>query len=116
MAMKALGRCAGMSLSGSAAPPISPRVASRRASRLLIWMLGGRLGISRDWIGGRCRPTHVNSPTTASTAPIDQAGEAEPAAFGAAPARGLRVRRPQAWSDWRQRAALERGLATLARA
>ena len=59
-----------MSLSGSAAPPISPRVAKMRASRLLIWILGGRFGISRDWIGGRCRPTQVNTPATASTAQI----------------------------------------------
>ncbi len=37
---------------------MSPRVASTRPSMPTIWIEGGRLGISSDWIGGRCAPTH----------------------------------------------------------
>src|SRR5690242_10902025 len=65
MAMKALGKYGGNSLIVSVPPPASPRVASGRmfSSRMLIE--GGRFGISSDWIGGRCAPTHTTAPTPA---------------------------------------------------
>ena len=59
-----------MSLIGIAAPPISPRVAKMRPSVVLIWMVGGRLGISNDWIGGKWNATQANVPAAAITAQI----------------------------------------------
>ena len=44
-----------------------PRVASMRPSRSTILMVGGRLGISSDWIGGRCAPTQITPPIAAIT-------------------------------------------------
>ncbi|MGY3405291.1 hypothetical protein ACVWZV_001404 [Bradyrhizobium sp. GM5.1] len=53
MAMNALGRYCGRSFSETLAPAISPRCASMLPSMPTIWIVGGRLGISSDWIGGR---------------------------------------------------------------
>ena len=33
-----------------------------------IWMVGGRFGISSDWIAGRCAPTQTTTPMTAIAA------------------------------------------------
>ncbi|MGY3463727.1 hypothetical protein ACVW0I_000598 [Bradyrhizobium sp. LM6.11] len=57
MAMNALGRYCGRSFSETLAPAISPRCASKLPSMPTIWIVGGRLGISSDWIGGRWAPT-----------------------------------------------------------
>ena len=57
MAMKAFGRYGGSSFSATLAPAISPRVASTLPSIPVIWMVGGRLGISSAWIAGKCAPT-----------------------------------------------------------
>src|SRR5436305_12779573 len=62
MARNALGRYDGNSRSGTAEPPISPRVASTRPLRATIWIEGGRFGTSSDWIGGRCAATHPITP------------------------------------------------------
>src|SRR6201994_3759863 len=73
--MNALGRYGGKSFNETLAPAISPRVASTLPSRPVISMVGGRFGISSDWIAGRCAPTQTTTPTTAiapqspSTAP-----------------------------------------------
>ena len=75
MAMNALGKYGGRSFSETLAPAISPRVASTLPSKPVIWIVGGRFGISSDWIAGRCAPTQITTPTTAiaphrpSTAP-----------------------------------------------
>src|SRR5437764_11485894 len=75
MAIKAFGKYGGSSFSETLLPAISPRVPSRLPSRPTIWIVGGRFGISSDWIGGRCAPTQTTTPTTAipahspSTAP-----------------------------------------------
>ena len=34
----------------------------------VIWMVGGRFGISSDWIAGRCAPTQITTPMTAIAA------------------------------------------------
>ena len=62
MARNALGRYGGSSRSGTAEPPISPRVASTRPLSPTIWIEGGRFGTSSDWIGGRCAATHPITP------------------------------------------------------
>src|SRR5436305_15348779 len=62
MARNALGRYDGNSRSGTAEPPISPRVASTRPLSPTIWIEGGRFGTSSDWIGGRCAVTHPIRP------------------------------------------------------
>ena len=67
MAMKACGTCFGRLFSGTAEPPMLPRVASIRPLRSTILMVGGRLGISSDWIGGRCAPTQITPPIAAIT-------------------------------------------------
>ena len=104
--MKALGRCAGMSLSGSAAPPISPRVGehvgveavdldARRA-------LGDFQRLDRRQVQadpGEQAGHGEHRPDRQHRAPIDQADEAGPAAPAVASARGLLGRRPQAGSD-----------------
>src|SRR5437764_14395450 len=75
MAIKAFGKYGGSSFSETLLPAISPRVPSRLPSRPTIWIVGGRFGISSDWIGGRCAPAQTTTPTTAipaqspSTAP-----------------------------------------------
>src|SRR5215813_12435659 len=66
MAMKARGRYGGSSLSASAAPPISPRVASVRPLSPRIWIAGGRFGTSSDWIGGRCAANHTTAQPAAA--------------------------------------------------
>ena len=68
MAMKAFGKYGGRSFSETLAPAISPRVASTLPSKPTIWMVGGRFGISSDWIAGRCAPTQMMTPTAAITA------------------------------------------------
>ena len=60
---------AGSSRSGTAAPPISPRVASTRPLRPTIWIEGGRFGTSSDWIGGRCAATQPITPMRADERP-----------------------------------------------
>src|ERR1051325_9747941 len=62
MARNALGKYDGNSRNGTAEPPISPRVASTRPLRPTIWIEGGRLGTSSDWIGGRCAATQPITP------------------------------------------------------
>ena len=62
MARNAFGMNGGNSRSGTAAPPISPRVASTRPLRPTIWIEGGRFGTSSDWIGGRCAATQAITP------------------------------------------------------
>jgi hypothetical protein len=51
MAMKACGTWRGSSPSGTAAPPMSPLVASGRPRTSRIAIEGGRFGISKEWIG-----------------------------------------------------------------
>ena len=34
----------------------------------MIWIVGGRFGISSDWIAGRCAPTQTTTPTIAIAA------------------------------------------------
>ena len=53
----------GISFKGSGSPARSPRRASARPCMSTIWIEGGRLGISSDWIGGRCAPTQATMPT-----------------------------------------------------
>src|SRR5262245_20416343 len=60
--MKALGTYGGSSFNGSGAPARSPRRASARPWKSTICIDGGRLGISSDWIGGRCAPTQATTP------------------------------------------------------
>ena len=67
MAMNAFGKYGGKSFSATLAPAISPRWASTLPSMPTISMVGGRLGISSDWIGGRCAPAQTTTPTTAIT-------------------------------------------------
>ena len=62
----------GSSRSGTAEPPISPRVASTRPLRPTIWIEGGRFGTSSDWIGGRCAATQAITPI----APMKPTGRA----------------------------------------
>src|SRR3954465_14278844 len=62
MARNALGRYGGNSRSGTAEPPISPRVASTSPLSPTIWIDGGRFGTSSDWIGGRCAATQPMTP------------------------------------------------------
>src|ERR1700709_152681 len=69
MAINAFGRYGGRSLSETLLPAISPRVASTLPSSPTIWMVGGRFGISSDWIAGRCAPTQTTTPTTAIPLP-----------------------------------------------
>src|SRR3954469_3422144 len=62
MARNALGKYGGNSRSGTAEPPISPRVASTRPLSPTIWTDGGRFGTSSDWIGGRGAGTKPITP------------------------------------------------------
>jgi len=68
MAMNAFGRYGGKSFSETLAPGISPRVAITLPSMPVIWIVGGRFGISSDWIGGRCALTQTITPAPAITA------------------------------------------------
>ena len=68
MAMNAFGKYGGRSFSATLAPGISPREASTLPSKPVIWMVGGRFGISSDWIAGRWAPTQTTTPTAAITA------------------------------------------------
>jgi len=63
MAMNAFGRYGGNSFSDSTAPPASPRVTSTREFTSTIRIEGGRLGISSDWMAGRCAPIQATAPT-----------------------------------------------------
>ena len=55
-------------VSGTAAPPMSPRVASVAPLTPRISTDGGRFGISSDWIGGRWMPIQISAPMPAITA------------------------------------------------
>jgi hypothetical protein len=57
-------------LIGTSVPLISPRVVSTRPSSPTISTVGGRLGTSSDWIGGKVEATKANDPTAAITTQI----------------------------------------------
>src|SRR5215813_6514118 len=96
MAMKALGTYGGSSFNGSGAPARSPRRASARPWKSTTWIEGGRLGISSDWIGGRCAPTQATTPAPpiATQRPTTSVQYAR---------RAIRARLPRAGFDLRRR-------------
>ena len=98
--MNAFGKYGGSSLSATLVPACSPRTAMVEPSSATIVMVGGRFGISSDWIGGRCAPTQTMTPTTASTAQMPATAlqyTTRPIAWrtdAITPLRGLRLRAP----------------------
>ena len=75
--------------------PFRRACASTLPSRPTIWMVGGRFGISSDWIAGRCAPTQITTPIDGDRrpqaehrAPIEQPSDAGTAAARFRPALG----------------------------
>ena len=67
--------------------PFRRACASTLPSMPTIWIVGGRFGISSDWIAGRCAPTQIDDadhrdrrPQAEHRAPIEQPSDAEAAA------------------------------------